>query len=69
MATLKDIGFKPARVAVKGDYEIALGTVNTGQIVISASTPLGEGYTSYLDAHEATVAYDTIVNKMNLVSL
>jgi len=61
MTTLRDAGFKSIKAANGAMGNIALGTLNTGEIVIVAKTANSEGYTIYNTYPEALLAFDTIL--------
>ncbi len=68
MKLLRDAGFKPSKVATDGQGKsIALGTIDSGELIIVAKTPLGEGYTSYNTAFEAIGAFNSLALRANLV--
>ena len=67
MVTLKDAGFKGTMVAVGNGAKLALGTLASGEVVIVASTPNGEGYTAYDSTHDAIEAFNAIVSRAGLV--
>ena len=69
MKTLREAGFKAARVATNGTMKLSLGTLGNGMVVVVAHTPKGEGYTTYRTAGEAIATYDNIVERAGLITL
>ncbi len=69
MITLKEAGFRPAMVAVGGNMSVATGTLASGEVIVVASTPRGEGYTTYTFAYEAREAFNSIVEHAGLVRI
>ena len=67
--TLKEAGFKVIMGATGAGMRLALATRTTGEIVLIAHTPKGEGYTPYPTHHEALHAFNTIVTGANLIRL
>lgn len=69
MKTLRDAGFRPAVTAAGGGMSVSMGTLTTGEVVVVASTPKGNGYTPYTFAYEAREAFEAIVSNMGLVKI
>ena len=69
MKTLREAGFKAARVATNGTMKLSLGTLGNGMVVVVAHTPKGEGYTTYHTAGVALEAYNNIVVQAGLITL
>ncbi len=69
MATIRDAGFIPVRVATNVTLDMKLagsGSLRDGRVVIVASTPAGEGWTEFATTNEATKAFNDICRRARL---